>query len=96
MSFTRSIFRTVRRKSGCREEREAAERAAGAEADQAGEREDMSDDELAEKLRDVERDNRGDIEAIGDHAEMLLIEVLRSLGYNESMDVYESFVRWGA
>ena len=56
----------------------------------------MSDDELAEKLRDVERDNRGDIEAIGDHAEMLLIEVLRSLGYNESMDVYESFVRWGA
>lgn len=54
----------------------------------------MKPEEFATKMREIAES--GDTEAAHGHADDLLVEVLRSLGYGEGCDVFEAMHKWYA
>lgn len=60
-------------------------------------RKNKADAALAAALRAIAAAHSGDHEAIHSAADKALVETLRTLGFNEAMDVYEEdLVRWFA
>lgn len=54
----------------------------------------MSEDEALDRLRAIMERYKGEYDCRHVDADELLCEVLRSLGYNELVDLYESFEKW--
>lgn len=55
----------------------------------------MTGHEALEQMRAL-YDTRGDNEADHTEADKILVELLRSLGFNALCDIYDSFVKWYA
>lgn len=56
----------------------------------------MTPDDFRAKMLALSQDFRGDAESFHGHADTLLCEALRSLGYGEGVDIFERMEKWYA
>lgn len=55
----------------------------------------MTDDEAAERIREIDR-NSEDIEETHQRADNLLCEILKSYGYAKTVEAFENMDKWYA
>lgn len=56
----------------------------------------MTPEEFAAAMREIARTTRGDIEIAHALADKLLCDLLRALGYEQGIEVYEELPKWYA
>lgn len=56
----------------------------------------MTPEEFAARMREIAKDAAGDREAAHSHADNLMCEALKALGYGEGVEVFVRMERWYA
>ena len=54
----------------------------------------MTPEEFAAKMREIDKDNRLDVEQAHSLADKLLCDALREWGFSVGVDIYEDMTRW--